>query len=388
MRKLHQNIRNNMIWVILIFPRLLCSCLDEKGDNRPVFPSRTILFYMAGDSGLEEEIAQKTDALAKAWQVEGDNHLLVYQNRTTENNSRLLKIGKEKIEVLEDYGQGYVSLSSSLSRAQNDMVRHCPGSDYGLVVFSHAGGWLPSGTNVTPRSVAGGSHTRSVATDGKSEFELADFARAIPDGQFRFILFESCQMAGIEVAYELKDKTNFILASSAEIVSPGFTPLYGNMLEKLYKMTPDLEGFAGDYYEYYNRQAGDARSATVSVISTAGLAPFKAFIKRVEKENVEHWEWVKRDKIQHFDRRKDNYLFYDLEGYIRSIGSQTDINELAGLLDGVIKYSAATESFLPGTRYGYDITQHCGLTIYIPVQRYSYLNTERKKLLLFSEYQE
>lgn len=372
-------IRINIISILLVFPQLLCSCLDEKGDNRPVFPSRTILFYMTGDSGLEEEIAEKTAALAAAWNVEGDNHLLVYQGRTADSHPRLLEIGKDKTDVLEEYKEGFVSFSSAFAQTLNDMVRHCPGSDYGLIVFSHGSGWLPSGTNITPRSVA---------TDGKSEFELIDFAHSIPDGQFRFILFESCQMAGIEVAYELKDKTNIILASSAEIVSPGFTPIYARMLERLYKDTPDVEGFADDYYEYCNRQSGDARSATVSVISTAGLAPFKTFIKRVEEENVEHWEWVERDNIQHFDRRKDNYLFYDLEGYIRSIGSQKDINELAGLLDGVIRYSAATESFLPDTTYGYDIAQHCGLTIYIPVQRYSYLNTQRKRLLLFSEYQE
>lgn len=373
------HLKITIISIILIFPQLLCSCLDEKGDNRPVFPSRTILFYMAGDSGLEDEMTEKTAALARAWNVEGDNHLLVYQGKTADANPRLLEIGKEKIEVLEDYGAGYASFTTAFTRVLNDMVRHCPGTDYGLIVFSHSSGWLPSGTSLNPRSVA---------TDGKSEFELIDFARTIPDGQFRFILFESCQMAGIEVAYELKDKTDIILASSAEIVSPGFTPIYARMLERLYKESPDIEGFAGDYYEYCNRQTGDARSATVSVISTAGLAPFKAFIRRVEEENVEHWEWVERDKIQHFDRRKDNYLFYDLEGYIRSIGTQKDINELAGLLDGAIRYSAATESFLPGTTYGYDITQHCGLTVYIPVERYSYLNTQRKKLLLFSEYQE
>lgn len=89
------------------------------------------------------------------------------------------------------------------------------------------------------------------------------------------------------------------------------------MLERLYKETPELSEFANDYYEYCNKQAGDLRSATVSVISTAGVAPFREFcISQVEEENVEHWEWVERDKIQHFDRRKADHLFYDLESYI------------------------------------------------------------------------
>lgn len=321
---------------------------------------------------------EKTDALAAAWQMEGDNHLLVYRSKTNGHKACLLEVGSGKTEVLEEYGDEYVTFAGSLSRAVNDMVRHRPGSDYGLMVFSHASGWLPSGTNITPRSVA---------TDGTAEFELIDFARTIPDGQFRFIIFESCQMAGIEVAYELRNKTNYILASSAEMLSPGFTPLYGDLLERLYKVTPELSEFAADYYEYYNKQTGDNRSATISLISTAALAPFKAFLKRVEA-NVEYWGWVERDGIQHFDRRKSDHLFYDLEGYIRTIGTQQDINELAGLLDKAVKYKAATGSFMPGTPYGFEIGQHCGLTIYIPVQRYSYLNAQRKQLLLFSEYQQ
>ena len=368
--------------MILIFPLLASSCLKEEADNHPKAPSRTLLFYMAGDGSTEGEIEEKTEALAAAWDAPEGNRLLVYQNRGKDYKPRLLEIGKGKTDVLADYTDRKVTFSQDLSRAINDMVKFCPGSDYGLIVFSHANGWLPSG------NYGGGTGTRTVATDGSMDFELRDFAHTIPDGQFRFIIFESCQMAGIEVAYELRSKTGLILASSAEIVSPGFTPVYGRMLERLYKETPELTGFANDYYEYCNKQAGDLRSATVSVISTAGVAPFREFISRVEEENVEHWEWVERDKIQHFDRRKADHLFYDLESYIRSIGTQQDINELAGLLAGAVPYKAATESFMPGTSYGFDIGEHCGLTIYIPSTKYPYLNEQRILLLLFSEHQE
>lgn len=379
---LHISTNLKIISMILIFPLLASSCLREEADNHPKVPNRTILFYMAGDGSTEGEIQEKTDALAAAWNVPEGNRLLVYQNRGKDYTPRLLEIGKGKADVLEDYTDRKATFSQDLSRAINDMVKFCPGSDYGLIVFSHSNGWLPSG------NYGGGAGTRTVATDGSMDFELRDFAHTIPDGQFRFIIFESCQMAGIEVAYELKSKTRLILASSAEIVSPGFTPVYGRMLERLYKETPELTEFANDYYEYCNKQTGDLRSATVSVISTAGVAPFREFISRVEEENVEHWEWVERDKIQHFDRRKADHLFYDLESYIRSIGTQQDINQLAGLLAGAVLYKAATESFMPGTPYGFEVGEHCGLTVYIPSTKYPYLNEQRKLLLLFSEHQE
>lgn len=377
-----RNIIIKIISIILIIPPLLSSCLKEEADGQPVKVSRTILFYMAGDNSLAEEISEKTDALAAACNLEEGCHLLVYQNRGSEYPPRLVEICKNKVEVLMEYTDRKVTFSQDLTRVINDMVLLRPGSDYGLVLFSHTYGWLPAGSYTSPTRAGVG------AIDETTKFELKDFARIIPAGQFRFIIFESGLMAGIEVAFELKDKTEFILASSAEVPSPGFVPVYGKMLERLYKYTPELSGFASDYYEYCNRQAGDTRPVTVSVISTAGIAPFKSFITQVEKDNVKHWEWVEREKIQHFDRRKSEHLFYDLEGYIRSIGSQQDINRLAGLLDGVVLYKAATHSFLPDEPFGYDINSHCGLTVYIPSTKYPYLNTQRKLLLLFSEYQE
>lgn len=371
-----------IISIFLIIPLLLSACWKEEADHIPVLPNRTILFYMAGDNSLGDETQEKIDALAAAWNVGGNSHLLVYQDRGEEYMPRLLELktgadGKGTVEVLEEYKDENSASAGVFARVLNDMLRYCPGSDYGLVVFSHSSGWLPTGTFAQPRSVV---------TDRDTEFDLIDFARAIPNGQFRFIVFESCLMAGAEVAYELKDKTGYILASSAEILSPGFTPLYGGMLEKFYKATPDLAGFAREYYEYYNRLSGDSRSATVSVISTAGLAPLKSLLARAES-NVEHWEWVERDGIQHFDRRTKDCLFYDLEEYVKAIGTPDEINELAGILESSVLYQAATEAFMPGDKYGYAIRQHCGMTIYIPVAKFKELNTQRKRLLLFSENQ-
>lgn len=378
-----RSITIKIISIILIILPLLSSCLKEEADNHERLPNRTVLFYMAGDNSLSEETQEKVDALAAAWNIGGENHLLVYQDRGTDYAPRLLEIktgadGKGVAEVLEEYEPENSASGAVFARVLTDVVLRYPASDYGLIMFSHGSGWLPAGTHLRPRSVA---------MDDDREFELRDFASAIPNGQFSFIVFESCLMAGVEVAFELKDKTEYILASSAEIVSPGFTPLYGKMLKRLYKMTPELTGFAQDYYEYYNLQSGDNRSATVSVIRGSELVPLKPFLARLEKQ-VEHWEWVERGGIQHFDRRQGNYLYYDLEGYIRVLGSESDINELAGILDKAVVYKAATESFMPETSYGYQIRQHCGLTIYIPVTQYSYLNTQRKRLLLFTENKE
>lgn len=369
-----------LIQITLVLPLLLSSCLQEEADNTPVLPDRTVLFYMAGDNSLGGETLEKIDALAEAWNIGGGNHLLVYQDRGGEYMPRLLEIkassgGKSEIVPLEEYAQENSASSKVFSRVLNDMALRYPGSDYGLVVFSHGSGWLPGGTF--------SSSTRSVAVDGDNEFDLQDFAGCIPRNRFRFIIFESCLMAGAEVAFELQDKTDYILASCAEIVSPGFTPLYGKMLPLIYSSEPKLAEFAAEYFNYCNGLAGDMRSATVSVIRPRGLAPLKQLLAQAERRILQ-WKEVDRENIQAFDRRS-SHLFYDLEGYLHEIGTARENEALAGILRQSIVYKASTESFMPSATGGFRIKEHCGLTIYIPTEKYEYLNMRRKHLMLFSE---
>lgn len=251
------------------------------------------------------------------------------------------------------------------------MTARFPAVEYGLVMFSHSSGWLPEGMFIK---------SRSVAMDDRKEMELTEFAAQIPDKQFSFIIFESCHMAGVEVAYELKDKTSCIIASCTEMISPGFTPLYDKLCRVICSQSMPLEEFAQAYYDYYK----DSPGVSISVINTRELKPLKYLLREVEA-HVEHWEYVDRSVIQHFDRRADNYLFHDLAGYVRCTGTEDENARLDELLPRIVTYQAATESFIPDSEHGFDITQHCGLTIYLPLMQYTFMNGEMEKLKLYRE---
>lgn len=376
---------NYSFYIILIFPLMFTSCLNEEADGQPKMAARTVLVYLAGDNGLGEEAQKKLDSLVAAWSVAGENnHLLVYQDCGKSSLPSLMEIVRSKngeaahIEVLEEYEQENSASQATFIRVLNKMEELFPAADYGLVVFSEASGWLPENFYV---------QSRSIAMDNNKELELRDFAKSIPDGRFSFIIFESSLMAGVEVAYELKNKTDYILASSAEILSPGFSPLYGKMLPLIFAETPKLKEFAEEYYNYYKGQDGVNRSATISLIKTSELTPLKKIIANAEA-NVERWEWVEREHIQVFDRKKE-HLFYDLAGYIASVGTEKEVLELDSVLSKSIIYQAATETFLGGEgnmEGGFNIRNHCGLTIYIPVNRFGYINRQRELLKLFSIY--
>lgn len=363
---------------ILMLSLVTTSCYKEEVVGHSENTNRTILFYMAADNDLADEVQEKIQAITAAYAPgPGENHLLIYLDAGTNGTPRLMEVKQgvngsgNTLEVVEEYPDENSASERVFRRVLSTMTLQFPAVDYGLIMFSHSSGWLPEGTF---------AQSRSVAMDNRKELELTDFAAAIPDGQFRFILFESCHMAGVEVAYELKDKTNCILASCTEMISPGFTPLYGKLLDVLYRERPRLEDFAEAYYNHYK----DAAGASVSVIHTEELTPVKYLLQEMES-HVEHWEHVDRSGIQHFDRREKDYLFHDLAGYVQCVGTEDENARLNELLPRIVTYQAATPSFIPDSEYGFEIKQHCGLTIYIPLAQFKFINGERKKLKLYRE---
>jgi len=349
-----------------------CSHDHDPGPPPPEIPGRVILVYMGGDNSLSSETYEKRKALCQGWQSTFDGELFLYcdPGDTTPSLYQMKETkGEAELLLVSSYPEENSASSAVFSRVINEVVCNNPARSYGLLVFSHASGWLPQQTFLQPRSII---------IDGAEEMELRDLAAAMPDEVFDFIIFEACFMAGIEVAYELKNKTEYIVASSAEIVSPGFTPVYGQILDYLYKPKPDLMGVVQTVYNYYSNQTGYLQSATYSVIHTPALEALEQWIRSMDFDVSE--EATDLSEVQHFDRYASYRLFFDLEDYYtRLLTSEAERKELERLIKDCVPYKVATNHFMEGMN-GFEIRQHSGLTTYIPQKKFPYLNEKYQKL--------
>lgn len=350
---------------------LLSSCSDETLKEEPF--TRTILVYLGRDNNLYGSSDDKIESMLKGW--DGQNGNLVFYEDKRDSSPCLMEAYREnginKTRILETYDEENSASPEVFSRIVRHVLNRYPADSYGLIVFSHASGWLPESTLTKPRSVI---------TDGKAEMDMKDFAASIPNKSFQFIIFEACFMAGIEVAYELKDKTDYIVSSSAEILSPGFQSVYSETINKLFSKVPDLQSFVEKAHEYFESQDGTSQSSTLSLIKTAGLAELKDWVKN----NVQGPVPVDPAEVQHFDRYA-YHLFFDFEDYFSRItDDRHQKDELSRLLDACVIYKASTPSFmLPYS--GFLIEKHSGLTTYIKQSNYPYLNEEYKKLKWYKE---
>ena len=353
-----------------------------------VHPKRNILFYIGGDSNLSNEAYEKINKIRSGWQP-GKGEMIIYVDHK-EDGACLLRISDVKgsnnyfrFDTIQYYGKENSADHAVVSRVINKMKQDYPADSYGMIFFSHASGWLPEGMLAQPRSL--------VIDDGGSvrhEMEYYDFAAAIPDKQFDFIILEACLMADVISMYELRNKTKYVLASSAEIVSPGFTYIYEKEIMGLYDtknhVSSVLTGFAQAYYDSITTRYkvnDDNCSTTMSIIKMDEMESLASVTKTtLQGISIDETSLTISD-IQTFDRpyglisgaqKKSRY--FDLADVLENLVPETRYNSFIDRMEKTVIWKASTERFLLGDN-GFYIKRHCGLSTYIEQDAYPFLNS-------------
>lgn len=363
-----------MIFRFLISLVLLLGGLSfnscQKNDDPSDKLKRTVLVYLGRDNDLNDSSEEKREAIIEGWDGRGGN-LLIYQDLPT--GATLEAVTKEKethnSRILYQERNENSADPAVFKKIIQQMLSEYPADSYGLILFSHASGWLPESTLTNPRL-----GTRSLIKDREEWMELPDFANAIPDHLFEFIIFEACYMGGIEVAYELKDKTNYLLASPAEILSPGFREVYRTSVSKLFLPAPDLTSFASDINAHLG-VGSTFESLTLSLVRTSALPELARWVRQYSMP----LPFPSTDEMQFFNR-SSNHLFFDFgQHFSRLAESLSQKDELKKLLANCLVTTYFTRSFL--YQYGgFKIDHYSGLTTYIAQEDFPYLNESYKKL--------
>lgn len=383
------------ILAVVLSAVLFSSCINEEYEGPdPDLPARTILVWLGGDNNLSDETGRKIEALRQGWTYTG-NKCLIYQD--SRDGARLLRLRggcrttpTPYVEIVREYGAENSASPATFARVLREVADEYPADSYGLIFFSHASGWLPAGTLQNPQKLR--KHSRSIGVDdggtGRAEMEIAEFAAAIPDGMFDFIVFETCLTAGVEVAYELRGKSDYMLASAAEIVSPGFTPVYPSALRLLCNTAVEtrtaLEAFGHAWMNYVaTNYTGARRSATLSLIDIDETSPLAARTQAALRTRSA--EAPDLSRLQHFDR-PGSYgdspalpRFFDLDEWLEKMAAPDEYEAFRAQLERTVVWKAATETFMAGQN-GFTVRRHSGLTTYVEQDAFPDLNQAYRRL--------
>lgn len=395
-------------------------CCKEKPEEPVNVNRKVLLFYECGVNNLTSYLKNNMDGTEKGLPAgyvprKSGDVVLIYSRYSkgafnyTPVESHLRRIykktnGKIVSDTLKTFGTETIAASSSTMRQVLTYVKdEFPAKGYGLVFSSHGSGWLPAGYYYSPsrfeddhKGEVGTSRqgiaaqsvghprlpvpegdlpdtdpfygmTRSIGQDYIKgsyyghEMSVSEFADAIPY-HLDYLLFDMCFSGGVEVAYGLKDKADYLGLSPAEVLGDGmfnYTKITSFLLNR---ETPDLEGLFKDSFEMYDKQSGAYRSSTVNLVRTSGLDNLASVCARMINEYSDALADAPVDDIQGYYRQGRHY-FYDLVDIFEKCGaSKADLEDLDKAVDGCVIYKNSTGQFLED----YDIKAYSGFSMYLP----------------------
>jgi len=262
-----------------------------------------------------------------------------------------------------------------------------PGSTYGVVLSSHASGWLPPGYYEKPSSFEKSASIRSIGQDKDgsetTEMSLPDFADAIPFN-LSYTLLDCCLSGGVEVAWALRGKSDVVAFTQTETMADGFD--YQSMMARLIgESVPNPLGVCEDFYHYYMAKTGVNQSATISLVDTRKMDALASVCKTLFEKYRTAINALNGKYVQGYFRY-DRHYFYDLRDILVKAGINADeLETLDQALTQCVLYKAATPWFMSGTQYGFAINHACGLSMYLPSMGSNYLNNYYKTKIAWNE---
>lgn len=349
-----------------------CGTKDEPHSEQKTC-DRTILVYMVANNSLgsgnfdTNDLQEMLDASLN--NDFNDGRLIVY-HAPINQDPVLIEITEGNVKQLKQYDSTTLSVSSQRMRQVIDDTKQiAPASEYGLVLWSHANGWLQNGIepplnqegitqkHIRQRKEYADKNTLAFGEEQGKSMNITTLAEVVNDEDFCFIYFDCCYMATIEVAYQLRHATPYIVASATEIPADGMP--YGHNIPLLFAKKPMLKDACANTFDYYNCQKGLQRSCAISLIDTRHIDQ----LAEVTSKIYESQPLLPDDFTpQRFTLDKNCYYF-DFGQYIEAL-SQADttlFNDWNAAIDKVVIYKAAT----PYMWNSLKINHHSGLSTYI-----------------------
>ena len=379
------------------------SCSEEAFDTDSVNKQTILVFYPWTGS-------QSSTGLLGALQNNIDSICDGIIDRKGLNNSRVLVFLSDKYNHSTLYDLQYNATTKSVDRVplkeyegtsyasaegiadiMNEVKTQASALNYALIVGVHGCGWTyasdwsrypyyarPSVTRPSDNNFSGiqfgpdpnAPLTRFFGSVSLAEnaMDISTLAEGIRESglKMQYILFDACYMSNIETAYELKDVTNYMIASGSEIMAAGLP--YRSMWSYLNSPTPNYSGIVSTSVNFYKNNSS-APFCNLAAIDCRQVEKLASVMKDINAE-YQLSASVSLDSIQHLDGFRPN-LFYDLETYVDSLRpSGYLLDQFKSQLKLTIKASDHTDEAYTCiySSDSFKIKNYCGITISDPSQ--------------------
>lgn len=367
----------------------LTSCHNEKDDSEARKGSRVVLVYMVSENSLvgydNQDISEMLRGISRI--PDGDKLLLyvdsnelpaIYCLNNKTNATQLSELTPEFVYSEERNSCSEEQMSDVLSYVQT----HHRAESYGIVLWSHGSGWLPSFSNyedynfVRRRSfgIDNGKNTNVNSGYSMSISKLHNALKSMGK-KFDYVMFDACFMQGIEVVYELRDVANYIISSPAEIPAEG--AVYNQILLSLFDKENYARSISESYVQSYRVNSSyGALVSTVDCKQLDELAKVSASLVAQYKDNFLNADYS--DVLKYFTYAWRNMSIspdmFDMGGVFKTALPADKYVEWKKAFDKAVPYSFATTRWYSDYMRGYihvDEDMFSGLNMCVPLSKYT-----------------
>ncbi len=385
-------------WLYTLLVIVLAACSNEIPEQQPAKRSgRTVLAYLisnnkAGslDTYLRDNIIDMYTALGN---MKESCTLLVFYRPYTDDTP----LGKPTLMSFYADGRGNINNQAVLTGQEltfdavcsiaekkeytmnsqiatdpavmkkvfTDMQTVAPSDSYGLILGSHATGWM-KGNSV---------QSKAFGDDGGYNIDIPDLANVLKKSfseKLDFVLFDACMMGNAEVGYELKDVTSHCIASVMETPVYGFP--YDQILSYLYTENIDYPAVC---HEFMSFNKTNNLWGTCAVMDCSQMENLASAVKAKLSEWKDALSSVSMRNVQQYGVNSYKYFSYDVLDFFRELGRKsgivktTDLNEAIASVQSALNQAVIAKDCLSGVDYDFDGlvidgTRFCGIGMYIP----------------------
>lgn len=354
--------------------------------------SHALIVFMQGDNGLADFMDVNLQNIISAYYNVPENaQIVIFYDRG--NYTRLTELymsdGMVKQRLLKEYSRAASSVAPEFMNEVFELIKQEVQADsYGMILSSHGGGWVPgdiythylrydwySMTGVAPQRMVAPNHTtvtKFYGQDGSEYMDIETLSEAIDVFHYDYIIFDACFMSNVEALYDLRDNTDYIIASSAEVLGNGFP--YTKMIPYLFRPDHGLRLTCEAYMELFEDSSG-----TISLIDCSG---FDGLAEAMRKVVAASDGTVDPTQIQGYEGYPI-HLYYDLEQHVEQLTDDEGLrSEFHNALQSTVLFTDHTPTFFSAL-YGQqtlDLPRSCGLTCHVereefPETHAAYLET-------------
>ena len=358
-----------VLWQVFLFT----SCEKDSNIVTKKESKRAVFVYMIADNDLdfyataninemETFIAQNPEAGSVYVYIDRAKnrktaHPILYQitaDTSAKINSKIIKVYPENNSANEKVFAEALSQVQTICAINNEFLR-------GLVLWSHGSAWLPESVSLaSQRATAvksfGLDQTMANNENHNAEMDVRKLAIILNNYHFDFILFDACFMASIEVFYELRNTTDYIIASPTEVLATGFP--YKDILTDMLSATVNYQKIAQKYVAFFQQKKGVLQSASVVTVKTAELPQFatlfKYYLNTISREITDQkWLQYSQDEV--------DYLFDlgQVADYLQKEQTNKELTEQLGRLITNYHHTSYFFGKIP-------LQKSSGISIYIP----------------------